>query len=176
MQLIGRNRRRYGGYIVHAAVVLLAIGIAGSSAYETNVERTLKPGQSARVDGYTLTYKKLEVIPSVSESGKQVENRALLSLNGRAHGTLGTSLIQSTLLGPSHEVGIRTDWLRAQDLYVILEQQNANGSIIFQILVKPLVNLVWLAGYIFLGGSLVALWPDAAEQRRLVARLALARA
>ena len=175
MLLIGRNRRRYGGYIVHAAVVLLAIGIAGSSAYQTNVERTLKPGQTAKVDGYTLTYKKLETIPTVTESGKQVETRALLGLGGRAKGTLATSLINSTLLGPSHAVGIRTDWLRAQDLYVILEQQNANGSIIFQILVKPLVNLVWLAGFVFLGGSLVALWPDAAEQRRLVARLALAR-
>ena len=42
-------------------------------------------------------------------------------------------------------------------------------------LVKPLVNLIWLAGFVFLVGSLVALWPDAREQRRLVARLALAR-
>jgi cytochrome c-type biogenesis protein CcmF len=176
MQLVGRNRRRYGGYVVHASVVLLAIGIAGSSAYQTNVERSLKPGQTAHVDGYTLTYRQLQNIPSVSESGKQVETKAVLGLNGRAHGTLDTSLINSTLLGPSHEVGIRTDWLRAQDLYVILEQRNPNGSVLFQILVKPLVNLIWLAGYIFIGGSLIALWPDATEQRRLVARLALARA
>jgi len=42
--------------------------------------------------------------------------------------------------------------------------------------VKPLVNLIWLAGFVFLAGSAVALWPDAREQRRLVARLALAKA
>ena len=42
--LIGRNRRRYGGYIVHAAIVLLAIGIAGSSAYQTVRERGLHVG------------------------------------------------------------------------------------------------------------------------------------
>ena len=43
-------------------------------------------------------------------------------------------------------------------------------------LVKPLVNLIWVAGIVFLFGSLVALWPDAREQRRLISRLALARA
>src|SRR5213082_3270088 len=55
-RLIGRNRRRYGGYIVHAAIVLLAIGIAGSSAYQTQRERLLKPGGSIEAAGYTLTY------------------------------------------------------------------------------------------------------------------------
>src|SRR5262249_15002144 len=55
-RLISRNRRRYGGYVVHAAVVLLAIGIAGSSAYQTVRERLLDPGQSVRAAGYTLTY------------------------------------------------------------------------------------------------------------------------
>src|SRR4029077_18309498 len=46
VRLISRNRRRYGGYVVHAAIVLLAIGIAGSSAYQTVRERVLRPGQS----------------------------------------------------------------------------------------------------------------------------------
>src|SRR6184192_1066330 len=54
LRLVGRNRRRYGGYLVHAAIVLLAIGIAGSSAYQTVRERGLKPGGSLTVSGYTL--------------------------------------------------------------------------------------------------------------------------
>ncbi len=53
--LVSRNRRRYGGYVVHAAVVLLAIGIAGSSAYGSTTERKLVVGQSMQVPGYTLT-------------------------------------------------------------------------------------------------------------------------
>ena len=48
-QLVARNRRRYGGYIVHAAIVLLALGIAGSSAYGSSAERKLSPGQSLNV-------------------------------------------------------------------------------------------------------------------------------
>ncbi|MGH3072786.1 MAG: heme lyase CcmF/NrfE family subunit, partial [Gaiellaceae bacterium] len=58
--LIGRNRRRYGGYVVHAAIVLLAIGIAGSSAYDTVGERRLTEGQTLAVADYRLTYRGLE--------------------------------------------------------------------------------------------------------------------
>src|SRR5207249_712936 len=59
LRLVGRNRRRYGGYLVHAAIVLLAIGIAGSSAYQTVRERGLKPGGSLEAAGYTFTYRGL---------------------------------------------------------------------------------------------------------------------
>ena len=46
---------------------------------------------------------------------------------------------------------------------MIPDQSNADGSVFLKVLVKPLVNLIWLAGFIFLGGSLIALWPDAAR-------------
>ena len=58
-QLVGRNRRRYGGYVVHAAIVLLAIGVAGSSAYDSVAEGRLARGDSLSVGGYTLTYREL---------------------------------------------------------------------------------------------------------------------
>jgi cytochrome c biogenesis factor len=59
---------------------------------------------------------------------------------------------------------------------VITDQIDPDGAVYFKVLVKPLVNLIWLAGLLFVAGSVVALWPDAREQRRLAARLALARA
>jgi cytochrome c biogenesis factor len=86
-----------------------------------------------------------------------------------------TAQVNSSALGISRNVGIRTDWLRAEDLYTILDQVNRN-SVFIIVEVEPLVNLVWLAGYLFVVGSLVAMWPDAREQRRLATRLALARA
>jgi cytochrome c-type biogenesis protein CcmF len=167
--LIGRNRRRYGGYVVHAAVVLLAIGIAGSAAYGTTVERKLDPGQSMSVGAYTLTYRGLQQ----SQTSNATERRAVLDLGGRASGQLRTGknfypVEQST----SNEVGIRTDWLRGEDLFVIADQINGDGSVYFKVLVKPLVNLIWLAGAVFILGSLIALWPDAREQRRLAVRYA----
>ena len=78
---------------------------------------------------------------------------------------------------PSREVGIKTSWLRAEDLYVIADDVNLKTKVVYaKILVKPLVNLIWIAGIVFLLGAAVALWPDAREQRRLVTRLAPARA
>jgi cytochrome c biogenesis factor len=53
---------------------------------------------------------------------------------------------------------------------VIAEQINPDGTVYFRIFVKPLVNLIWLAGLVFLIGSLITLWPDAREQRRLALR------
>src|SRR5438067_11099690 len=57
--LVARNRRRYGGYVVHAAVVLLAIGVAGSSAYQTVREQRLHPGDSMTVAGNRIVFRGL---------------------------------------------------------------------------------------------------------------------
>ena len=50
-ELVSRNRRRYGGYVVHASIVLLAIGIVGSSSYSSEKDVQLKPGESVTVAG-----------------------------------------------------------------------------------------------------------------------------
>ena len=70
----------------------------------------------------------------------------------------------------SNEMAIHRDLLRAEDVDLIADQVNADGSIYLKVLVKPLVNLIWLAGIVFVAGSVVALWPDAREERRLAAR------
>ena len=70
----------------------------------------------------------------------------------------------------SNEVSIHTDWLRAQDLFVIGDQFNKDGSVVLKVLVNPLVPFVWLAGLVFLLGALIAMWPDPREQRRLARR------
>jgi cytochrome c-type biogenesis protein CcmF len=56
--LVSRNRRRYGGYIVHAGIAVLLIGIAASSSFQTNRDVNLKPGESTTVEGRTITYVK----------------------------------------------------------------------------------------------------------------------
>ena len=69
-------------------------------------------------------------------------------------------------------MGIRTDWLRGEDLFVIADRFYPDGSVVLKVIVNPLVNFIWLSGLIFLLGSVVAMWPDAREQRRLADRLA----
>jgi cytochrome c-type biogenesis protein CcmF len=174
LTLVSRNRRRYGGYIVHAAIVLLAIGIAGSSAYGSSVERRLVPGQTMHTHGYALTLRGVRVTPTANAT----ETRAVLDVRGPWSGTIESGDNQyRNPPEPSREVGIKTDWLRAEDLYVIADDIRPATQVVFvKVLVKPLVNLIWVAGVVFLFGSAVALWPDAREQRRLVTRLAPARA
>ena len=172
--LVARNRRRYGGYIVHAAVVLLAIGIAGSSAYGTSREVKLLPGQTATVAGYRLTYQGLDPIRN---DPNRTGAYAVLAVSGRYHGTLRSGDVTYTgFQETDRDVGIKTDWLRAQDLYVIADFEKGSQAVFFKVLVKPLVNLIWIAGIVFVLGSLVALWPDAREQRRLATRFAPAQA
>ena len=121
------------------------------------------------VRGYDITYRGL----TQSKSANATETRAVLGLGGRAQGTLLTGTnFYPVEQSSSREVGIHTNWLRAEDLYVILDQSGPNGSVYLKVLVKPLVNLIWLAGIVFVLGSVIALWPDAREERRLALRYA----
>ena len=167
--LVARNRRRYGGYVVHAAVVLLAIGIVGSSAYDTTREAKLRPGQSMTVRGYTLTYQRL----SDRQGPNDRELRAIVAVRRGNHdeGTLAAGKNQYPVeQQTSNEVAIRSNWLNGQDLYLIAQQIDRDGTVYFKAEVLPLVNLIWLAGFVFVGGALIALWPDARESRRLAER------
>jgi cytochrome c-type biogenesis protein CcmF len=171
-QLVARNRRRYGGYVVHAAIVLLALGIAGSGAYGSATEKKLAPGQSAEVGGYTATYRTLAQSrePNVFKERATVDLYRGGTFVGRIEPGKNHYVAENQ---PSNEMAVYTDWLRAEDVDVIADHINADGTIFFKVLVKPLVNLIWLAGFVFLLGSIVAMWPDPREHRRLAARYAL---
>jgi len=72
----------------------------------------------------------------------------------------------------NNKVAIRHDWLTGANSYLIADQVNTNGTVDLKVLQKPLVDLIWLAGFVFVAGSLITLWPDAREERRLVERYA----
>lgn len=82
-RLVSRNRRRYGGYIVHVGILTLFVGVAASSAFATSTERNVKVGESFRVNGYDVKYVKATssvsnenlsfgVVLEVSKDGKYV--------------------------------------------------------------------------------------------------------
>src|SRR4249920_109284 len=167
--LVSRNRRRYGGYVVHAAIVLLAVGIAGSNAFDKVAEAKLRPGQSMQIGSYDLRYQTLAERQTANAT--EVRARLAVTRGGRDLGTIQAGKNAYTVEQQvSNEVGIRSDKLTGEDLFVIAEQIDSDGTVYFRVFVKPLVNLIWVAGLVFLLGSLIALWPDAREQRRLVER------
>jgi len=172
LRLVGRNRRRYGGYLVHAAIVLLAIGVAGSSSYQTVREKGLKPGQAMTVAGYTLTYRSL----ATKQEANALATRATVDVSrGGSHVTTlhpGKNSYPVEKM-TSNEVSIYHDPRNLGDVFLVADQINPGSNTLYlKALVKPLVNLVWAAGFLFVFGALVAMWPDAVEQRRLADRYA----
>jgi len=169
--LVARNRRRYGGYIVHAAIVLLLVGAVGIGAFGTTREARLGRGETMQVGDYTVRYLGSEQ----TRGANAVELRAGLAVS-RGGDELGVVRAgKNRYLAEqqtSNEVAIRSDWLRGEDLFVIADQFNSDGSVYLKVLVNPLVNLIWLAGLVFVAGALVTMWPDAREQRRLARRFA----
>jgi cytochrome c-type biogenesis protein CcmF len=102
VQLVRRNRRRYGGYIVHAGLAVALIGVAASTSFEHSRYATMRPGQSARIDGYTVRY----VRPTASATAQKISLGAQLAISkgGRRVALLSTSKgmypSQDPALGP----------------------------------------------------------------------------
>jgi cytochrome c-type biogenesis protein CcmF len=69
VRLTGRNRRRYGGYLVHAGIALLFVGVAASSSFIEQRDVRLSPGQSFELDGYKVTYRKPTAVIASDRAG-----------------------------------------------------------------------------------------------------------
>ena len=80
--VVSRNRRRYGGYVVHVGVVVLLIGVAASSSFQTNRDVSLRPGESTVVDGREITYER----PTVDVTDAYLEFGAVLAVAGEDGG------------------------------------------------------------------------------------------
>jgi cytochrome c-type biogenesis protein CcmF len=169
--LVARNRRRYGGYVVHASIVLLAIGVAGSSAYDTVRSQRLRTNESMQVGEYTLTYR--GTVQRQAQNATELRARVDVARDGELIAQMEPGKNRYPVEEQvSNEPAIRSDLLTGEDLFLIADQVNGDGSIQLKALVNPLVNLIWLAGFVFLGGALIAMWPDAREERRLQERYA----
>jgi cytochrome c-type biogenesis protein CcmF len=79
--VIRRNRRRYGGYIAHAGIAILLIGVAASSSFQHSRDVELSPGQSAKMDGYTFLYQR----PTASASAAKISFGAILVVSRGGH-------------------------------------------------------------------------------------------
>ena len=134
--LIGRNRRRYGGYVVHLGVVVGIVGIIGTTVYATVAEQIVKPGQTLRVHGYAITYKGIErhLGPNYSETGAVLSVRQ----NGGTPFRIDPSRRFFDREGQTaNQVAIRTDWRTGSDLYVIFSGTAPNGGASLKVLVNP---------------------------------------
>ncbi len=152
-----RNKRRYGGYIIHVGIVLMAVGITGSSVFQREVEATLRPGETVDVGSYRLQYEKLDHFQS---SGVEVTSASLIAFDG---GTPRFRLVPQRHFhpgqeNPTTEVAIWSS-LR-HDLYIVLAGWDAQQTATFKAYLNPLVKWIWIGLAVLALGTILAMFPD----------------
>jgi cytochrome c-type biogenesis protein CcmF len=167
-RLVGKNRRRYGGYIIHVGIVSIFVGIAASSVFRIEAQQTMKAGDEMRAGRYTLRYDRIDT----QENGHVVRTAAVLPVfvDGRQIDTLmPEKRFYKKPKQPTTEVANRST-LR-EDLYVVLGSYDPQTQLVtIQAYVNPLVVWIWIGGLILALGTAVAVWPTAAEREvRVVA-------
>jgi cytochrome c-type biogenesis protein CcmF len=163
VQLVRRNGRRYGGYIVHIGVLLVALGIIGNEFYQSEVEANLKQGESVSVANYTLTYQRLDM----TQGPNYTELTAPLAVtrNGKPFGEVlpRKHVYDKNPEQPMSEVGLRPGVV--EDVYAVLAGWDEGGKTAsFKIFINPLMSWMWAGGIVMMIGVLIAAWP-----RRVVA-------
>ena len=164
--LTGRNRRRYGGYIIHLSMMLMAIGILGIELFQVETQGTVQQGETLSLANYELRYKEIAQWDDLP-SGVNYR-RAVLDVyeNGQYLGQLVPRIdyyydSKQNMTIPGQRSTMR------DDLYVLLvdwEPASAIGAT-FKIYVNPLVNWLWLGSLLFFAGIIIAAWPERDAER-----------
>ena len=161
--LIGRNHRRYGGYIIHLGVVMIALGIIGDAYFKQETQGTVSQGEVVSIGDYQLEFKELLGYPG-SDGRDIVEAVMALSQNGK----------------PIREINPRRDYFVVQeqpvsvpgvystpgvDVYVLLIGWDTTGtSATFKVYINPLINWVWIGGIVMILGTVIATWNNSARR------------
>lgn len=168
--LMARNRRRYGGYVIHLGVILITIGVVGTTFYQEETQGRLRPGEQLTVGRYVMIYDELNEFQL--EDNRDVA-RATVSVY-RDGQLLGELYPRRDFYFDSQQPmtipGVRSSI--EDDFYVLLvdwEPIAANGAT-FKVYLNPLVNWIWAGGIVFILGTLVAAWPVAEERRMIMPR------
>lgn len=164
--LVSRHRERYGGYLVHLGLVVLALGVIGSQFYQTQAEGTVARGHSLTLDGYALTY--LGVTDTTQSGVEVIQTYFRVSQGGHTIEQIapGERIFAGFPSQPTSIVSITSQ--RLTDLYVFLAGYNGSATATIRVFVNPLVSLVWYGGLVMLTGGIFCWWPG----RRRTARLA----
>jgi len=155
-----RNGRRYGGYIVHLAMVLIGVAVIGNEFYQQTTTVTLAPGEHVAIGGYDLEYAGLETTraANLTEFGAR-----MVVYNEGSTTPLDTVLPKRNIYDkapdmPTSEVGLRMTPI--EDVYVVLNGWEDRGATAtFTIYVNPLTMWMWIGGLVLALGTLIAIWP-----------------
>jgi cytochrome c-type biogenesis protein CcmF len=155
--LFTRNRRRYGGYVVHLGITVIGIGVIGSTLFQQETQRTLSVGETLDFGGYSLRYDGFT--DAIAEDGRRMQIADVtVSRDGRELARLRPRQD----IYPTMPMTIAGSYSTAEaDYYVLLvgwEETSAQNAT-FKVYINPLINLVWWGGVILILGTLIGTWP-----------------
>lgn len=157
LALVLRNRRRYGGYIVHLGILLLFAGITGSSVFTTQRLVTLRPGDAAAVGEYRVRF---DGLSQTMGGGALVVTAHLRGFAGSRD--LGPLEARRNLFRTSQEsttdVALRST--PRDDLYIILAGWTQDGQATLRVLVNPLLLWMWAGGLVLSLGAVITMVPE----------------
>lgn len=166
--LIERNRRRYGGYIIHMGVIVMALGITISSFYRGETDITLNVGESFTFGSYNMQFTDFEF--GRDETKERVAAPLLVSnLDGEELTTLSPAIDNYFKIpGGQRETEPAVKSFLTEDLYIVMTGLNPeDNTVTLKIFLEPLIGFVWLGGLILILGCFVVVWPDPRESRIL---------
>jgi cytochrome c-type biogenesis protein CcmF len=167
--LVAKNRRRYGGYIVHLGIIGMFIGFVGS-AWNLEKEVSMMPGQSQQIGSFDIKYLGTRMCPGNPQCSAEEQadlNKRMLFADFEVHqggSSLGTIhpakfFFAKSPDGPTTEVSLLQSW--RQDLYTVIgtiDPQSKRGT--FRFHVNPLVMWIWFGAMVLVVGASVSLWPE----------------
>jgi cytochrome c-type biogenesis protein CcmF len=158
--LVQRNQRRYGGYLVHLGVVLIAIGATGKGFYGTDALRNVNLNDSFTLGNYTFTYRGIQTVPCDFNDCQTVQAAVLVTSATDGH-VIGGVYPHRDTYPVQQETSTIADTTGSfnEEVYVILGGWvDAGQTATFQVYLNPLINWIWLGGVVLILGFLVAFW------------------
>jgi cytochrome c-type biogenesis protein CcmF len=144
LSILGK-RRRYGAYLSHLGLLVVAVGIAASQFGQQEKDVTLRPGTQVTVAGYTLTY-------VGAEQRQQADHTDFVAGMRFGSQTLEPSRATYAGLGGQSLTHVAISTTPLADVYVVLVGTNSDGSASFRVFVNPLVTWIWAGGVILILG------------------------
>jgi cytochrome c-type biogenesis protein CcmF len=160
--LFARNRRRYGGYIIHLGITVIGLGVIASTLFQQQTQQTLAVGESLELGGYTMTFDSFNPgqvaqdgrIMDVAQVSVSRNGQTLAHLRPRRDFFPETEGLNTITIASAHSTVVN-------DFYVLLvgwKTMDATSAT-FKVYLNPLINLVWWGGLVLIFGTFIVAWP-----------------
>ena len=157
VRLLSGNRPRYGGYVVHLAIMMVAVGAIASSFYSVQQDFAMRPGDTASLGKYTFRYDR------VSHASFPDREEDIAQFTVHSGGSYLGVMRPYRSFYPDFKIAATRGAIRStpvEDFYIVASEFQPDGQAVFRVLINPLVWWMWASGPILFLGFALALWPQ----------------